>query len=147
MTGNVWTYSPTPPSLDCFHLDHHGDNLSPQPLSTDPKTAMFVGQDGGQRGGRGRLEEGMLRGERQRGEDIGKKGNDSKKLGIERVKKAEFTANSKRTRDVFTSRGMSFPLISCNRTSGIRRGGCSRQSQWEQQTFPHPAEWTLWYER
>lgn len=63
-----------------------------------------------------------------------------KKLGNARVNKAGCTENGERTRDGFTSGGMSFPLISCNRTSGIRRGGCSRQSQWEQQTFP-PSSW------
>lgn len=58
-------HTPTPHLLDCFDVDHHGDNLSPpppskvQPLPTNPNTAMFVGQDGGQWGGRERLEEGM----------------------------------------------------------------------------------------
>lgn len=35
------------------------------------------------------------------------------------------TENRKRVWDGFISRGMSFPLISCNRINGIRRGGYS----------------------
>lgn len=40
----------------------------------------------------------------------------------------------------FTSGGMSFLLISCNRTSGIRRARCSRQSQQGLHALPHPHE-------
>lgn len=51
-------HTPTLPLLRCFDGDRHGDNLSPplpansKPLPTNPNTAMFAGQDGGQWGGR-----------------------------------------------------------------------------------------------
>lgn len=56
--------------------------------------------------------------------------------------------NEKRERereggDGLSGRGMSFPVISCNRTSGIKRGVCIRQSQWVCDTFPRPTEWTF----
>lgn len=124
-------HTPTLHLLDCFDVDHHGDNLSPpselQPLPTNPNTAMFVGQDGGQWGGRERLEEGLK--ERDKSGKHDRREMMNRNWGMKESKGGGCTENRGRTRDGFTSRGMSFPLISCNRTSGIRREGCSRQSQ------------------
>lgn len=80
---------------------------------------------------RERLEEGVLTEERKRLEKAIKKNKrtDGQKLVKATINKERCTENRERKRNGFTSGGMSFLLISCNRTSGIRRGGCSRQSQ------------------
>lgn len=146
--------------LDYFDGDCYGDNLNLslppptsrhltlRPLPTNPNTAMTVGAGWRAVGWkRQRIEEGMLRdgGERWK-EAIGQERHDGQTRG--RVNKVGCTESREGSGDGFTGRGMSLPLISCNTTHGIRREGFfSRQSQWEQQTFPRPAEWTLWYKR
>lgn len=132
---NVWTH-PAFPYWIVF-VSCHGNNLRPPPshrhtekllpLPTNPNTAMFVGQPGGQRGERKRLE----------GESWDNKNRKCTRKKIMRELKNKWqkrgnksqketcTENRKRVWDGFTSRGMSFPLISCNRTNGIRRGGYS----------------------